>query len=78
MKTASKNTSEETLNCSEDAFCRRPLDGCLYAYMRFRSLKIDLFCIYFMRNLKKDGSKCSIVIYPNHNSFSQLYTRKTQ
>ena len=38
--------------------------------MRFRFLKRDLLCIYFMRNLKKDGSKYSIIIYPNHNFFS--------
>ena len=53
MKTASKNTSEETLNCSEDAFCRRPLDGCLYAYMRFRFLKIDLLVLYILYEKSK-------------------------
>ena len=34
----------------------------------FQILKRDLFCMYVMRNLKKDGSKYNI-IYPNHNFF---------
>ena len=38
----------------------------------------DLFCIYIMTNHKKDGSKYSTIIYPNHNSFSRLTPRKTQ
>ena len=31
-----------------------------------------------MRNLKKDGSKYSIITYPNHKPFQRLTTRKTQ
>ena len=46
--------------------------------MHVRFLK-RYFLVYILREiLKKDGSKYSIIIYPNHNSLSSLTTRKTQ
>ena len=47
-------------------------------YTFFEKRLVLYIYIYFLRNLKKDGSKYYTIIYPNLNSFSQLNRRATK